>query len=192
MIPVLLPIVKYGRPILRQKGKLARPERENLRQLISDMLKTMRLAKGVGLAAQQIGRAIQLTVIDVREAKEMNSEMWIDDQPATINKHMPMILLNPKITPLNAAVSGQEGCLSFPEIYGDVLRPETVDVEALHSDGSAAKFRCNGLLARVVQHETDHLNGILFIDRMTCAAKRQIQPALDALRRQTMLQKTEP
>ena len=187
---MLLPIVKYGQPILRQKGKLIRPEKENLRQLIDDMLETMRKAKGVGLAAQQIGQAIQLTVIDIREAKETTSEMWIDDQPAIINKHMPMILLNPKITPLNASVPGQEGCLSFPEIYGDVLRPETVEVEAIHTDGSTAKFRCNGLLARVVQHETDHLNGILFIDRMTRAAKKQIQPALNALRRQIMLQKT--
>ena len=189
---MLLSIVKYGRPILRKKGELIRPERENLRQLIDDMLETMHHAKGVGLAAQQIGQAIQLTVIDIREAKETTSEMWINDQPATINKHMPMILLNPKITPLNASISGQEGCLSFPEIYGDVLRPETVDVEAIHPNGSPAKFRCNGLLARVVQHETDHLNGILFIDRMTRAAKKQIQPALDALRRQTMLQETEP
>lgn len=190
---MLLPIVKYGRPILRQKGKLIRPERENLRPLIEDMLETMRKAKGVGLAAQQIGQAIQLTVIDVREAKETNSEMWIDDQPAIVNKHMPMILLNPKIIPLNAAVvPGQEGCLSFPEIYGDVPRPETVDVEAIDPEGSTAKFRCDGLLARVIQHETDHLNGILFIDRMTRAAKKQIQPALDALRRQTMLQKKEP
>lgn len=189
---MLLPIVKYGRPILRQKGKLICPERENLRPLIEDMLETMREAKGVGLAAQQIGQAIQLTVIDVRESKETNSEMWIDDQPAAVNKHLPMILLNPKITPLNSAVPGQEGCLSFPEIYGDVLRPETVDVEALYPEGSTAKFRCNGFLARVIQHETDHLNGILFIDRMTRAAKKQIQPALDALRRQTMLQKTKP
>ncbi len=121
---MLLPIVKYGRPILRKKGELIRPERENLRQLIDDMLETMRHAKGVGLAAQQIGQAIQLTVIDIREAKETTSEMWINDQPSTINKHMPMILLNPKITPLNASIPGQEGCLSFPEIYGDVLRPE--------------------------------------------------------------------
>ena len=189
---MLLPIVKYGRPILRQKGERIRPERENLRQLIDDMLETMRHAKGVGLAAQQIGQAVQLTVIDIREAKEMKSEMWINHQPSTINQHMPMILLNPKITPLNDPVPGQEGCLSFPEIYGDVLRPETVDVEAIHLDGSIAKFHCNGLLARVIQHETDHLNGILFIDRMTRAAKKHIQPALDALRRQTMLQKPEP
>lgn len=188
---MLLPIVKYGRLILRQKGKPIRPEKENLRQLIDNMLETMRHAKGVGLAAQQIGQAIQLTVIDIREAKEMKSEMWINNQPTTIHKHMPMILLNPQITPLNASIPGQEGCLSFPEIYGDVLRPETVDVDAIHPDGSIAKFGCNGLLARVIQHETDHLNGILFIDRITRAAKKQIQPALDALRRQTMLQKTE-
>ena len=83
IIPVLLPIVKYGQPILRQKGKPIRPEKENLDQLINDMLETMRHAKGVGLAAQQIGQAIQLTVIDIREAKEMKSEMWISNQPTT-------------------------------------------------------------------------------------------------------------
>ncbi len=178
---MLLPIVKYGHPILRQKGEPIRADRENLRQLISDMLETMREANGIGLAAQQIGQALQLAVIDLSEAKENDSEMWIGGQPAPIKKHMPLTLLNPKIAPLDAPVPGQEGCLSFPDIFGDIHRPETVNIETLQPDGSTLKFRCNGLLARVIQHETDHLNGILFIDRMTRAVKNKLQTQLDAL-----------
>ncbi|MCS1411865.1 MAG: Peptide deformylase [Verrucomicrobia subdivision 3 bacterium] len=182
---MVLPIAKYGHPVLRQRGESIGSDREGLQQLINDMLETMYQAHGIGLAAQQIGQPIQLTVVDVTEAKDRPLGLWIDGSPAPLNKHMPMVLLNPRIEPLDAPVLGQEGCLSFPEIYGDVSRPETVNVEALQSDGSILKFRCNGLLARAVQHETDHLNGILFIDRMDRAAKDEIRHAFEALHAQT-------
>ena len=178
---MVLPIVNYGHPVLRQKGALADPEMEGLEELINNMLETMDEAHGIGLAAQQINLAIQLTVIDVSESKDRESAMWIDDQPVALNDFMPLVLLNPKITQHNDYEVGQEGCLSFPEIYGDVSRPRTIDVESLQPDGSTLKFRCEGLLARAVQHETDHLNGILFIDRMDRANKDKIRAEYEAI-----------
>ena len=79
----------------------------------------------------------------------------------------------------------RKGCLSFPEIYADVARPEAIEVTALNGDGAPIQFRCGGLLARAIQHEADHLNGILFIDRMTREIKEEIRPELDALWEET-------
>jgi peptide deformylase len=98
---------------------------------------------------------------------------------------MPLVLLNPEIKPLNDPALGPEGCLSFPELYGDVLRPESVEVTALDQEGKPLKFRCGGLLARAIQHEVDHLNGILFIDRMDRKSKEAIRDDLDALQAET-------
>ena len=96
---------------------------------------------------------------------------------------MPLVLINPVVTPVGPLVSGPEGCLSFPEIYSDISRPESVDVAALDRSGNPIQFRCGGLLARAVQHETDHLNGILFIDRMTREDKDELKPDLERIRK---------
>jgi len=98
---------------------------------------------------------------------------------------MPLILINPEVTPAGDAVKGSEGCLSFPEIYAEISRPEAVDVKALDAKGKPLAFRCGGLLARAVQHETDHLNGLLFIDRMDKKTKAELQPELDDLQAAT-------
>jgi peptide deformylase len=98
---------------------------------------------------------------------------------------MPMVLLNPQITPLGPPTLGTEGCLSFPEIYADVARPESIEVKAMDGKGGSLQFRCCGLLARVIQHEADHLNGILFIDRMARQIKEEIRPELEALQEET-------
>jgi len=94
-------------------------------------------------------------------------------------------LLNPQITPLGAPVAGPEGCLSFPELYADVSRPESIEVKALGKDGQPLEFRCGGLLARAIQHELDHLNGILFIDRMGLEDRLDLKPKLDQLQFET-------
>jgi peptide deformylase len=182
---MVLELIKYGHPVLRQKG--ARIERitPELRQLIADMLETMRSARGVGLAAQQIGRALQLTVIDVREVNDRPSTLQIDGKEVDVAEHMPMVLINPEVTPTGEPVEGPEGCLSFPEIYADISRPESVEVKALNTEGKPVRFRCGGLLARAVQHETDHLNGILFIDRMSMKKKQELKPELDELQTAT-------
>jgi peptide deformylase len=94
-------------------------------------------------------------------------------------------LINPQIKPSGEPVAGGEGCLSFPEIYAEITRPGLVAVKALNEKGRPMEFRCGGLLARVIQHETDHLNGILFIDRMSVATKRELKSQLNELQAKT-------
>ncbi|HEY2380241.1 MAG TPA: peptide deformylase [Terriglobia bacterium] len=180
---MILPVVTYGHPILRQKGARVEKVTPQIKQLIKDLLDTMYAAAGVGLAAQQVGHALQLTVIDVREIKDRPSTLQFHGQPADINAFMPLVLMNPEIVPVAPPVAGPEGCLSFPEIYADIARPESVDVVALGENGQRLEFRCGGLLARAVQHETDHLQGILFIDRMNPETKKELKPQLEELRR---------
>ena len=158
---------------------------ERIEQLVSDMLETMRAAAGVGLAAQQIGRALQLTVLDVRGVKDRPSTLELDGKPADVKAFMPVILINPEIKPFGEPAVGPEGCLSFPEIYSDITRPSFVDVTATNLKGEKYSFRAGGLLGRAIQHEVDHLNGILFIDRMTNEAKAEVKPELEALQSAT-------
>lgn len=179
---MILEVVQYGHPVLRQKGARIDQITPDIRRLVDDMLETMYEYQGVGLAAQQVGHALQLTVVDVREATDRPSALEINGQPADIARHMPMVLINPVVTPLGAPETGPEGCLSFPEIYGDITRPGSVEVEALDRDGHPIKFRCGGLLARAIQHEVDHLNGILFIDRMNQETRDRLRPELEQMR----------
>jgi peptide deformylase len=182
---MVLKVTKYGNPVLRQKGARIESVTEEISQLIDDMFETMRAARGVGLAAQQIGKALQLTVIDVRGITDRPSTLELDGKPADVESFMPLVLINPEIKPLNEPVAGPEGCLSFPEIYSDISRPESVEVRALDREGKPFQFRCGGLLARAVQHEADHLNGILFIDRMSKADKEDLKPQLEELQAET-------
>lgn len=182
---MILEVTKYGNPILRQKGARIESVTTELKHLIADMFETMYATKGIGLAAQQVGKALQLTVLDLRGVTDRPSTLEINGKPADLEKLMPLVLLNPEITPLNDAVLGPEGCLSFPELYGDVLRPESIAVKALNEKGKPIEFRCGGLLARAIQHETDHLNGILFIDRMDRKSKGEIRDELDQLQAET-------
>ena len=182
---MILNVVKYGHPVLRKKGAKIETVTAAIKELIADMFETMYDEHGVGLAAQQIGEALQLTVIDVREAVERPSTLELNGQPADVNDFMPLVLINPEVKPVGKPVEGPEGCLSFPEIFGDISRPESVDVVALNEKGKRIEFRCGGLLARAVQHETDHLHGILFIDRMSSEAKSELKPELDELQAST-------
>ena len=176
-----LPVVQYGHPVLRQKGARIEKITPEIEQLIADMFETMYHAKGVGLAAQQVGKALQLTVIDVREITDRPSTLELNGQPADPASFMPLVLINPEWKPVNDPVEGPEGCLSFPEVYADVSRPETIDVTATNQKGEKISFRAGGLLSRAVQHEYDHLHGILFIDRMDKSALKKLQPELDGI-----------
>lgn len=182
---MILEITKYGNPILRQKGERIGSITPEIKKLAADMLETMHANKGVGLAAQQIGRALQLTVLDVRDAKDRPSWLELDGERVDVTGFMPLILINPEIRPFGETVTGGEGCLSFPEIFGEIPRPESVDVTALNEKGKPVTFRCGGLLSRAIQHEVDHLNGILFIDRMDKATKEELRPQLDELQAAT-------
>jgi peptide deformylase len=182
---MILPIVKYGDPVLRKKGTVIEKITPEIKRLVADMFETMYEAAGVGLAAQQVGQALQLTVIDVRAVKDRPSSMEMDGKAVDVNAHMPVALINPKITPYGDPAKGPEGCLSFPEIYADINRPAFVEVEALDSEGRVTRFKAGGLLSRAIQHEVDHLNGILFIDRMSADAKADVKLEIDALQAQT-------
>ena len=182
---MILKVVKYGEPVLRKKGARIESITPEIKKLIGDMFETMYAYKGVGLAAQQVGHAVQLTVIDVRGITDRPSTLELNGKPADVDDFMPIVLINPEVTPVGKPVAGPEGCLSFPEMYGDVERPESAEVKALNEKGQTIQFRCGGLLARAVQHETDHLNGILFIDRMDKKTKDEIRPDIEMLQADT-------
>jgi peptide deformylase len=182
---MILKIVKYGEPVLRKKGAHIDAVTPRIKTLIADMFETMYAHKGVGLAAQQVGEALQLTVIDVRGVTDRPSTLELNGQPADVHDFMPLVLVNPELKPAGDPVTGPEGCLSFPELYADITRSESVDVKALDKNGKPIEFRCGGLLARAVQHETDHLRGILFIDRMDKKTKEELRPELELLQEET-------
>ncbi len=180
-----LTVVKYGTPVLRQNGARIETITPAIKKLAADMMETMYSYKGVGLAAQQVAVAIQLTVIDVRGVTDRPSSLELNGQPADVSGFMPLVLINPQVKPVGQPATGPEGCLSFPEIYADITRPDTVDVKALNLEGKPIEFRCGGMLARVVQHELDHLHGILFIDRMDKKTKEELRPELESLMAET-------
>lgn len=182
---MILDVVKYGHPVLRQKGERVEAITPAIRQLIADMLETMYAAKGIGLAAQQVGHALQLTVLDVRGVTDRPSTLEIGGAPASVERRMPVVLINPELTPTGQPATGPEGCLSFPEIFADITRPDRVRVSALNEEGERIAFHCGGLLARAIQHETDHLHGILFIDRMSREVKLELKPELESLQKAT-------
>lgn len=182
---MILDIVKYGHPVLRKKGARVEKIDAEIKKLIDDMLETMRAAHGVGLAAQQIGKALQLTVLDVSAATDRPSTMERDGQPVDVNYAMPLVLINPEVKPIGESVAGTEGCLSFPEIYAEITRPAMAEVRATNEKGEIIEFKCGGLLARAIQHEVDHLNGILYIDRMTRADKEELRLQLEELQEDT-------
>jgi len=180
-----LPILKYGDARLRAKGKRIEEIDETIRELASDMLETMRAANGVGLAAQQVGEALQLTVIDVSQAAERPSTMALNGKEVVPNEHMPLVLLNPEIEIGPEKEIAAEGCLSFPEISGDIERSTWARVRGQTLSGDSIEIEATGLLARALQHEVDHLNGILFIDRMSSVAKAALGSRLKRLRKET-------
>ncbi len=182
---MILPVLKFGTPMLRKKGARIEVITPEIRKLIADMFETMYAHKGIGLAAQQVGLALQLTTLDVRGATDRPSTLELKGKPSEVHDFMPLVLINPEITPVGDGVSGAEGCLSFPEIFAEISRPESVDVKALNAEGKPIEFRCGGLLARAVQHEADHLHGILFIDRMDRKCKDELRPQLDELQAAT-------
>ena len=182
---MILEVVKFGDPVLRKRGARIEIITPAIQKLIADMFETMYAAHGIGLAAQQIGEALQLTVLDIRAVTDRPSTLELGGQLADPNGFMPLVLINPELTPYGPIVPGPEGCLSFPEIYGDVRRMESIAVSALNQHGQRIEFKCGGLLARAIQHETDHLNGILFIDRMDRAVKEELQEDIDLVQADT-------
>lgn len=171
-------IVLYGDPVLREKCAPVEEVTDELRQLTDDMIETMRAAEGVGLAAPQIGIPIQLAVIDVSHDPECITYLRVDGQDAALDDIMPLIFFNPDLDSGKKKVAEPEGCLSFPDMRADIARPPEVRAKLQLLDGRTVEIETDGLLARAIRHETDHLNGILFIDRMSTAAKLKFRRQL--------------
>ena len=182
---MILPILEYGDPLLRAKGKPIDNIDDRIRELAANMIETMHAANGVGLAAQQVGEALQLTVVDVSLVEDRPSTLKVDGKEVDPKAAMPLVLINPEIELLGATEVGVEGCLSFPEITGDIERATSVIVRAQTLESSAIEIEATGFLARAIQHEGDHLNGILFIDRMNSAAKAALSSRLKRLQKET-------
>jgi peptide deformylase len=144
-----------GSPVLRQRAEPVATVDAEVRQLVEDLFDTMYASRGVGLAANQVGIARRVAVVDVGK-----------DSPE------PLVLVNPVIVSRAAATeTEEEGCLSIPEIFGDVERPASIVLEALDRDGTPYRLEATGYQARAIQHEIDHLDGVLFLDHLS-AVKR--------------------
>jgi peptide deformylase len=143
----------FGSPVLRQRSIEVKTIDDEVRRLVDDMFETMDAAKGVGLAANQVGVARRVAVVDAEGDR--------------------FVMIDPIILEAEGRATAEEGCLSIPDIYGDVTRPDRVVIEALDQGGSRYRKEATGLKARAIQHEIDHLDGILFLDHLSLI-KRQM------------------
>ncbi len=176
-------IVHYDAPVLRAKGREVGAITPEIKELVADMFDTMRAARGVGLAAQQIGVALQVAVIDITGVTERPSKMWIRDKPVDPEAYMPLVLINPVLKSTKTKVVGHEGCLSFPGLTLDIARAQRVAVKTKTMDGGTFEFDAGGLLGRAVMHEVDHLHGRLFIDHISPDERKEIREELDYIKR---------
>lgn len=181
-----LRIVHYNDPVLRAKGEKVSVFDRALGQLAADMVDAMHEAGGIGLAAQQIGRALQLCVVDLRES-DADFSWELDGAKPPLDLFMPMVIVNPQISRVTDTPETvyEEGCLSFPKIRGDVTRPDAIVARFQDERGVPHVLKCDGLFSRCIQHEVDHLNGILFIDRMDKKTRNAIEDDVKALAKET-------
>ena len=164
-------VVRYPATVLKTKCRDITAVTAAHRTLAADMLETMREERGVGLAAPQVAVAEQLAVIDVSHNPQCVTYFKVNGEDKDMVSHMPIVFLNPKLELGRDKVTDEEGCLSFPHLRGQIRRSAQVKVTYQTLDGETVTIESDGLLARAFQHEIDHLNGILFIDRMSAAAK---------------------
>ena len=161
-----LKVFKYGEKVLREKATPVVVVDDRLRKLAEDMLETMHEAKGVGLAAEQVGRLEKMCVIDIPEGCE-EAEDEIFNAPIA----MPLVLFNPEIVAQEGSQRDKEGCLSFPNVGGTLTRAAQVTCQYLDADNRPQVISARGFLARALQHEIDHLNGVLYIDHMSAVER---------------------
>ena len=171
----------YGDPVLRQKAEIIKRIDGAINALSGDMLRIMKDRKGVGLAAQQIGQTIQIFVVNIPSA----IDVAVPDGPR-LNPDVtfPLVMLNPVLLARKGIKSETEGCLSVPEIWAPVNRATEVTVTFLDIQGVQRELHACGMLARVIQHEMDHLNGVLFVDRVSPVKKITLAGKLKRLRKE--------
>lgn len=170
-----LSLVYIGNPLLRERACEVETVTPEIQQLISDMLETMHATNGIGLAAPQVGQSLRIFVLLV-----------VDDGPSGRSvTTQEKVYINPVIEDVSGEMVGlTEGCLSIPGLYvDDVLRPKTITVSALNREGQPFRETISGWHARVVLHENDHLNGVLFIDRLSPKQKKEIEPELKKIKK---------
>ena len=178
---MILDIVQYGHPVLRERCKPVEKTDDELRKLVADMIETMHDASGVGLAAPQIGVALRLAVVDVSHDPECISFLKVDGEEAELASIMPLVFINPELELGDEREKDKEGCLSIRDLQADVNRPSSLKAILPQIDGTTLVIETDGLLARAIQHETDHLNGVLFIDRLSPASKLSLRRKLKRL-----------
>lgn len=172
----ILEILTYPNPILREISKPVAVFDAKLKKLIEDMLETMYDARGIGLAAAQVGELKQLLVIDTRPKDEAGRRYEYDEMTELEQAlPQPLILINPKIVKGYGSTTFDEGCLSVPTFFDTVKRFEKIDVKAVDHQGKPFEFTVDGLLAICIQHEMDHLNGTLFIDHLSFMKSNKIK-----------------
>lgn len=185
-----LRVTLYDEPILRQKGKLVTKFDDELKKLADDMIETMYHIDAAGLAAQQVDQALQLTVIDISYSVKKRNEVItvdLDGKQVPLTVLMPLVLVNPQSLPIiSKNVVYEEGCMSFPGgIWIEISRPELVHIKYQDLQGIPHELKCDGILSRCIQHELDHLQGILFIDRADRRDVMQFESKLKQLKRET-------
>jgi peptide deformylase len=163
-------IVKYPHPALRRIAKPVPQVNDDIRRLVDEMIRLMHEGNGIGLAAPQVAVPLRIVVMNPRRK---------DEEPGE-----DMVFINPQITSRTGVVREEEGCLSLPELYARVRRAGQVQLQAQDRDGNHFELELEGLPARVIQHETDHLQGILFIDKLDMADKIRILPQIREFERQ--------
>jgi len=175
------PICIYGNPVLRKKSIPVSTVTEDIRQLVNQMMDAMYAEEGIGLAAEQIGRTESIFVLDVPSDADKNEQ----GLPYNPGVPMPQAFLNPEIIGASDAMeTADEGCLSFPKLYVAVTRPAEVVLRYMNLQGQITVLSAKGLLARAIQHELDHLNGVLLVDHMSPAAKLRHAVRLKLLKKQ--------
>lgn len=175
---MIRPIVFYPQPVLRKVASPVKEVTDEVRSLAEDMLETMYEANGVGLAAPQVGVSLQLAIVDVSHDPECISYLRVNGEDAALEDICPITFINPQLKLLGEKDTDVEGCLSFPDLRGDITRPFEVEATVETLDGETLVIETDGLFARAIQHETDHLFGKLFIDRMSSAKKLAIRKHL--------------
>ncbi len=178
---MVLDITQYGNPVLRKKCHLVGEVTDELKELVENMIETMKSAEGIGIAAPQVNVDLQLAVVDVSHDPECISYLRIDGEEAKLEEVMPLVFFNPELEFGKTKESEMEGCLSIQGINAQVRRPTEVKAKLHLMDGRTIVLETDGLFARAIQHETDHLNGVLFTDRVSPASKLSVRRKLKKL-----------
>jgi peptide deformylase len=178
-------ITQYGESVLRQQGEPVTDFGNRLARLAEAMFETMYAAEGIGLAAQQVGLALQFCVVDVRPPEGEQAQYFyeLDGKRPPPVLFMPLAMANPEVEfPKRGKSDYEEGCLSFPNIRATIRRHSHIKVRFQDVDGLPHVLECDGLLARCILHEVDHLNGVLFIDHLSKKDQRKLEPDLRRLK----------